>query len=207
MRLINSVLSKLHLSAGEIVFRIFSVMLLLTMISFWLVCGMLARFTSSGDKQGGARVAAAGQADVFEYEAYFDDTTYSYHLREDTVVSKNTYSVVVPGMEIEKDPFIRLYGNNEVSYYLYLEVKASHPDKVRYEMSSVWSVTNDIAAAHGGTVYKFQTVIKPGEKRDIHEILKDDIVRIRDDLKDKTQPTANSDPFTLDFYAYMIQMD
>jgi len=205
VRLIDSVLSKLHLSAGEMIFRIFGVLFLLTMMSLWLVCGMLARFTSSEDKNEVARVAAAGQVDIFENEAYFDDETYSYQLRDDSIVSRNTYPVIVPGMEIEKDPFIRLYGNNEVSYYLYLEVRAS--DRVRYELSSVWSVTNDIAASHGGTVYKFQSVIKPGEKRDIREILKDHTVRIRDDLKDKSQPSANSDPFTMDFYAYMIQAD
>ncbi len=207
MRYSDSVYSKLRRFVGKMIFHILGVLFILTMISIWLVCGMLARYTSEGEKSGGARVASAGQVDVFENEAYFDYTTYTYLIDKDKIVTENTYNVIVPGMEIEKDPFIRLYGNNEVSYNLYIEIKVSDPELIRYSMSSVWSQTDDLSPAYGGTVYKYQSVIAPGYQGDILDILEDGVIRIRDDLKDKTYPQANSDTFKMDIYAYLTQTD
>ncbi len=207
MRFSTSVKSKLHIFCSRTIYYIFGVILILTLISFRLVCGMLARYTSSGNKDEGARVACAGQVDILEHEAYFDSNTYTYQLRTEKLVTENTYDVVVPGMEIEKDPIIRLYGNNEVSYYLYIEVKSSDDAKMNYDISEEWSQTNDIYSAHGGKVYKFQSVIEPGEKRDIHCLFKDNVIRISEDLKNKAAPTENVESFKIEIYAYIVQVD
>ena len=188
------------------IFAVLGVLIVLTLVSFGMVCRLYAKHSTEENARGGARVAVTGSASLLEHKASFNYETLRYELDRNTIVTSNTYEVVVPGIEIEKDPFVRLSGSNDVAYYLYIEVVPSDPEILSYSMSSVWTASNELSPVYGGTVYKFQNIIKPHEKRDIGNILSDNLW-IRDDLKDKENPDVNSEPFRVDMYAYLVQAD
>lgn len=184
-----------------------SVLLLLTLLSVHFVSGLYARYFTGEMTGGGASIASGGSVEVLEHRAYFDTAAYRYVLDRDNLVTNNTYDVLVPGMNIEKDPFVRLAGDNDVSYTLYLEVVPSRPDIMTYKMSDHWQSSQRFSAQHGGSVYVFQSVIAPHEKRDISGLLSGGKIHIRSTLKDKQEPEVNSEPFRVDMYAYLVQVD
>lgn len=105
----------------DIIFCIAAALLFLTLLSIWLVSGLYARYTVSGHASDRARVAAGLPVlEVLEHEAELKNG--EYELDQQSEVQGNTYSKVIPGVDIEKDPFIRLTGSSEVKFELYIEV-------------------------------------------------------------------------------------
>lgn len=197
---------KTNKSFQRSVFVTLAVLVFFTLVSFSMVCRLYARYSTEQNSDGGAKVAAPGSVAVLEHKASFNYDTLRYELDRNTLVTSNTYDVVIPGIEIEKDPFIRLSGTNDVAYKLYIEVVPSNPDILSYTMSSVWTASNELPSANGGKIYKFQNIIKPHEQRDIGNILSEDLW-IKSEFKNKQDPAANSDPFRVDMYAYLVQAD
>ncbi len=191
-----------------VIVRCGGVLLMLTLISLHLVSGLYAKYHSGEMTGGGAGVAAAGTVSILEHKAYFDTSEYTYKLKTDELVTGNTYHVIVPGMDIEKDPFIRLYGDNEVSYRLYLEIVSDRPEICRYTLSTEWSKADELfPAKHGGDIYVFQTTIRPHESRDISNLFVNRSVHIPEDIKNKENPFEGGDPFCIRMYAYIVQAD
>lgn len=186
------------------------ILFVLTMISLWFVCTMLARFSTYSRETDEARVAAAGYVSVYEYGAEFVNGEYVINDRtEANYIRKNIYTVV-PGMNIEKEPFVRVYSSREVSDNVYIEVVSSDTsgDILDYYVDNLyWELTTEIPAAHGGKVYKYRNVIPANTELNISHIIKDNKMRIKDDIFDKTNTAAVPAAVSLDIYAYLVQVN
>ncbi len=205
----KSIESGPHFLTHSFFFRLFAVLLLLTLLSFRMVCGLMARYSSSDWAAGGARVAAAaGGVSIYEYRADYDEDNFRYVLDKDTVVDGNTYSVVVPGMKIAKDAFIRMEGQGDASYTLYLELAPSAQDVFLYELdSSQWVADENLTPRFGGRVYRYAQAIAPHTRCTIPVHFQDGCVYISDSLRDKSRPDYNAQSAGLQLYAYLIQAD
>ena len=207
----DSVVTKPYPFAYNIFFRAVGVFLLLTMLSVWLVCGLFAKYTVSDSGSDSAIVAAVGEIAMFEHKAVYNNGIYT--LDSEKAVSSNEYKTVLPGTEIPKDPYIILTGKNDVSCSLYIEIVNSEniPAAVQYEIdSSNWikvSSADNFSPVHGGTLYEYKETISPHTSTEIKDIIEGNRIAVSDTLKDKTDPDQNSDPFSIDFYAYLIQND
>ena len=198
---------KSHRDRRNMIVRAGGILLLMTLLSFRMVSSLYAGYASGEMTGNGAAIAAGGIVTVAEHQACFDRTVGEYRLNPAQIVTANTYEVVVPGMKIEKDPFIQLPGNNDVSYTLYLEVTAAQPAIVRYTMSDDWQESQRMAAQHGGKVYVYHHAVRPHEQGTITGLLSDAAVYITSELRDKRRPDANGAPFRVDMYAYLVQSD
>lgn len=115
-------------------------------------------------------------------------------------VDTNTYSDILPGVNVAKDPFVRVNGL-KVDAYLFIEVAKNLQPELSYAVDdSKWEATT-LAGKHGGTVYKYKGVdgvAKAGNLGDINILKNQQIV---------VAPTYSADTAdqTLTFYAYIIQ--
>ena len=134
----NKVMNKkAKTSGGVLLYRLVGFLLVLTMVSVWFVCGLFAKYTTSAPSKDNAHVAGTGvkQLEVKEHKAqikdpkednYDDDLLYKLLAGTNNEVTKNEYEKVMPGVDIPKDPFVRIeLVNAEVDYYLYLKVVES----------------------------------------------------------------------------------
>ncbi len=205
------------------------VLLLLTLITSGLIVGLYARQVTAQEKTDGAVVAAAGGAVVYEHKAEVipdrsDVKNGIYKLNMDVKVTSNEYPTIVPGTEIPKDPFIEFTGTNDVAYYLYLEVvDSSLRDEngeltdIRYLITSgIWEETDAIEPRHGGTVYVFcdgvtsnpqPKAIEPHRTESITNIIQDKKLYVSENFKDISDKTKNTQPYRMEFYAYLVQKD
>ena len=141
-------------SINNIMYRTVGTLFVLTMLSLWLLSGLFAKYVVTGNAKGSARVANDGilKFELLEHEA---NETYEhsgiYELDSSKEVNENTYGEeingktygkVIPGVDIPKDPFIRLkLDKNEVSYELFVKVTKSDPfpeDDVTYKLTDNW---------------------------------------------------------------------
>lgn len=111
------------------------ILLVLTVLTSWSVVGVYAKYIDAVNGGDSAGVASMGVTEfkLIEHEANpIDDDDLAAMLEADGLykldftktVLNNTYSKVIPGVDIPKDPFIELQiASNEVSYELYLDVK------------------------------------------------------------------------------------
>lgn len=140
----------------------------LTALTVWSVSGVYAKYVDAASVNGSAGVAKMGIAtfELMEHElidisADLDEITgdeinYSslYDLHPDNTVQNNTYSKVIPGTDIPKDPFINLQlSSNEVSYQLYVVVEENgfiyeDEDGEEYRIPVVYELTEDWKVFH-----------------------------------------------------------
>lgn len=117
-------------SFGSILFWAVCILLVFAALTLWGVS--YAKYVSGGDNGDSSKVAYLG-VEVFElkeHKATTDDVSEMVNknvlhiLDMDTEVSGSGESsyIVPPGVDIPKDPFIRLTINSEVSYELYVKV-------------------------------------------------------------------------------------
>ena len=155
-----------------------------------------AKYVKKTEFKGNVTVQAdlVGTFELFEHIA--ERTTLGDYSLGATEVSGNEY-VLMPGVDIKKDPQIRITGKTEVPAYLYIEVVNKMPDTVTYSIESCWSVVADVTGPNGGSVY----VYTPKFTTDMNiKIIVNDILTVKDSL---VHPVAES--YSLDFYAYMAQ--
>lgn len=144
-------------SFGKILYWTVGTLLMLTLLSIWLVSGLFAKYTTAGNNADSARVAK-GLPTVTVLEHKADDTkkTGVYTLLDDKnnqtdsskyqEVSGNTYEKVIPGVDIPKDPFVRLDGTTEVDFKLYIKVEVKNipyrNDKplIEYQLTDAWEI-------------------------------------------------------------------
>lgn len=131
----------------DILFRVAGVLFLLVMLSVWLICGMFAKYVVTDENSDSARVAAFASIGVLEHEAKLVNGLYQLTDKE---VSENTYAKVIPGVDIPKDPFVRLNGTAEVDCTLYLRVtEEKFPtcikpvDAITFELTEQWTKVTD----------------------------------------------------------------
>ena len=162
----NKVPIRLH----DMIIMTAGVLLLLTMLSVWMLCGMFAKYITSGSVDDSARVANGYvYAHVWEHEAKLKEDENKnklgeYELNPDKPkVDKNEYKAVIPGVDIPKDPYIELTTDKcEVDYALYLRVTESEnfPNRgetnyVSYELTADWELLEGYKETDRVRIYKY----------------------------------------------------
>ena len=172
------------------------ILLVLTLLSTWLVSGLFAKYVISGHIMDSATVAKTGigTMELLEHEAKLDNGIYL--LDEKKEVTENTYNRVIPGVDIAKDPFVKLDIDSDVTYELYIKVvkSTSFPDTVTFELTEDWI---EIDATNG--IYKYKNVFDTQFKGTI-KILKNDKLIVSEHY------VGNSTDFTLTFSAWLVQV-
>lgn len=131
------------------------------------------------------------------------DGTYSFTTDEE--VTQVGYTAM-PGVDLPKDPFIRIDGKSAVDAYLYVEVFDTCPEEVTYTLTSHWLKLDGLLGEHGGQVYVYSedgstpSVLDETFASSPISILQDDTVFVSECL------TA-ADSFVLNFYGYMAQTE
>lgn len=84
-----------------------------------------------------------------------DDPKSNYKLTEETVKS-NTYELM-PGVDIPKNPYVRITGKSPIPAYLFIEVVDRTNSAIEISLRPEWIplTGEDIAPQHGGTVYYY----------------------------------------------------
>ena len=77
----------------------------------------------------------------------------NYTLTGETVES-NTYSLM-PGVDVPKDPYVRITGKTPIPAWLYVEVVDSTNNAISYTADEKWTLLSDIIGKHDGTVYYY----------------------------------------------------
>lgn len=222
----------------DIIFRIAAVLALLTMLSIWLVSGLFAKYTVNDSSSNSARVAAFGSVEVKEHKAkpktvgssdvrsvYYSGeyADMLYELDLDDEVDSNTYDVMMPGVDIPKDPFVRVT-TGEVDCELYIKIVEknipeeyqdrngeTHKPIVTYTVDpSIWQKLPDNQQDGNGVIYKYSSVIDANSAEQKISILKDNKICISqyydaDGLYNAKAP--ESDDFSLTFSAWLVQAD
>ncbi len=204
---------RLPFFSSAFLFRLTGTLLLLTLLSVWLICGLFAKYTVSETGSDSARIAAMGTVAVQEHKAVLltdlekmAGGNTNYALDTTDTVSKNTYTAV-PGIVIPKDPFIVLDGKNEVACTLYLEVVDGNNKYAEFEIGDEWKESDEFEAQHEGTIYVYKETIAAKGDTKITGILKNNQIRIIDTYANKKDTTINENEFSIDFYAYLVQYD
>ena len=127
------------------------------------------------------------------------------YVTEAETVSKNEY-LLMPGVDIPKDPYIIIGNKSSIAAYLYIEAAGSAPDAVKYEIdSSIWKNLG-IKGAHGGDVYVYTgggadaAVLDENFDGQPIELIKDNRLSVSENY-------AHGESFGLDFYGYMAQTE
>ncbi len=155
-----------------------------------------AKYVKKTEFKGNVTVQA-DLVDTFElFEHVAERTTLGDYSLGATEVSGNEY-VLMPGVDIKKDPQIRITGKTEVPAYLYIEVVDTTPGTVTYSIESCWSVVADVTGPNGGIIYVYTSELTTNMTIDI---IVDNVLTVKDSL---VHPVAES--YSLDFYAYMAQ--
>ena len=102
----------------------------------------------------------------------------SYSLTANTV-NENTY-ILIPGVDIPKDPHIIITGKTKIPAYLYIEIESSLDVPVKYTVdTSKWTLLQTDGTT---SVYYYNTVIGEDFPEDPIYILTDDQVTVSQTL-------------------------
>lgn len=186
-------------SVNNILFWSVGIILILTMISNWLVSGIFAKYIVTETYADAAIVAgASGQLKLLEHEASLENG--EYKLNQAKEVTGNTYEKVIPGVDIAKDPFIRLDIDSKFTYELYVKVIKSNPfpDTVTYSLTEDWELVDE---ANG--IYKYKKAIN-AQPSDTIKILKNDKLYVSEHYVGKDKDGKNLE-FSLTFEAWLVQ--
>ncbi len=190
----------------EKIFRLAAILLILTLVSSWFISGLLAKYVNRQSFEDAGRVAKTGRVAVLEHEAVLSGGLYTLDMS--SVVTGNTYTAVLPGTDIPKDPYVYLDGSQEVAYALYVEIYTNVPAEVTYAVGTNFTPTTDeVLPSHGGTVYKYNQTIPAATEQSIGPIIRGNVITVSDAFRNKEDPSYNSSDFRFDVYAYLIQID
>lgn len=177
---------------GSALYWMAGILLVLTMLITCLVSRTFARYTASEEAADAAHVAAGlPRLELWEHEAELKDGEY---VLNSTEVTSNKYEKVIPGVDIAKDPFVRLTGDSEVSYEVYVKVIEQDipADTVKYEIRDDWK---PVSGQDG--VYQYTGTITSGTP----------IYILKDNQLTVSEHYVGSNTFSLAFSAWIEQVD
>lgn len=159
-------------------------------------------FTAAG---GGKLIGDTGSFTLTEHEVEDADNDGVYTLGTATT-DANDY-VVIPGVNLPKDPFITITEKTSVPAYLFVEVVDDLTGSaLSYVLDDCWSELTGVAGINGGKVYVYAangTEVAVTDQTDLSNI---------NILKDKQVVVANQNDLgiddagiTLKFYGYLAQ--
>lgn len=96
--------------------------------------------------------------------------------------------IVVPGVDLPRDPFVRITEKTSVPAYLYIEVVKT--DNVTYTLTDKWEALSDTTGKNGGSVFYYTGTFEETEPIEI-PILTGNV-------------TLGDGAGTLNFYPYMV---
>lgn len=228
----------------DYIFMLAGILLFLTMLSLWFLCGLFAKYTVNDSSAENARVAEFGFVEVKEHKVvekqdvmkpgeqiedvyYSNDEYYDmvYKLDMESEVDTNFYGIMMPGVDIPKDPFVRVTAG-EVDCELYIEITEigiptefvdiygkKHEPLVTYNVDDTkWNLESSKKDSNGNLVcvYKYLGTIKAGSKTQEIGILKDNKIYISqyydaDGFYNGKNPESGD--FSITFNAWMGQID
>ena len=190
-----------HISRRTILAAL-SVILVLAAVT---VGAVYAKYIRTVELFGNVTVSArlADGFALFEHTAD-RQTDGSYRLNT-AEVKTNTYTLL-PGLDVPKDPQIRITGKTATDAYLFVEVVDginSDQTKITYALNDSWTRLDGVTGGNGGAVYVYSTVLDEAfgtNGTGTVEILKDNTVYVSQWLN-----RAYTDEILLTFHAYMAQ--
>lgn len=166
---------------------------------------LFAKYTKDLSFSGNVTISAnlAKNFSLYELKAVADNKgVYSLTAQK---VASNEY-MVLPGVNIPKDPKITIVGKTNVEAYLYIEVVENLGEGMSYQLSENWlevtgaNVQNEGAKLYvyteGGSPKIFAGTDDDGEI----SLIKGDIITVPSSFK-----MSATDIYSLDFYASLLQ--
>lgn len=146
-----------------------------------------------------------------------DDPKSNYKLTEKTVIS-NTYELM-PGVDIPKNPYVRITGKSPIPAYLFIEVVDQTNSAIEISLRPEWTrlTGEDIVPQYGGTVYYYNpgnpgenpTPLASFDEKDFY-ILAENKVTVKQTYlhgdKEITNAKSNSTEDILLVYAYLYEV-
>jgi hypothetical protein len=180
---------------------IVSVLLLALVIA--LAIGLSsAKYKTEKHQNAGIKmtVSLAEKIQIQEHEAERQNDG-SYVLKED-LVEEQAY-VLMPGVDVPKDPYITVLGKTELPGWLFVEVveSADFPAEVEYSVDDAnWDKIEGLTGDNDGQIYVYKTILTSENTTDTttFSILKDNQLIVSDRLS--RLATAE-----LTFYGYLCQ--
>ena len=194
-------------------------LLIMTMLSVWMLSGMYAKYVVAGGSNNSAGVANMGVVvKLLEHEAYLKEG--EYKLKNDdsaknnpdkyNEVTENEYKKVIPGVDIPKDPFVRVTATDaEVDFELYIQVTESEgfPSDVTYKIDSTkWTPVGD---GNDG-IYKYNGYFDAGTYERTIYILENNTLYVSQYYDADTEYNSDTEThgqFSLSFKAWFKQVD
>lgn len=156
----------------------------------------------------------AEKVELWEHEAVRQNNG-SYSLDGSKTVRQNSY-VLIPGLDIAKDPYVQITGKTDVPAHLYVEIVTDTIDRydgqpvVTYAPGGDWKLS-ERASQHGGTVYVYTggsdsalTLTSANTPAGPIYILADKQIRVSQHAK-YADNTTNGDTDMMKIYAYLVE--
>ncbi len=135
--------------------RLLLMLLILAMASLSLIGSSVGKYIRTVSVSGNVSFSAelAKELILRESEALRNPDG-SYVLSAGTYVSGNEY-VLLPGLNVPKDPHVIISGKTDIPAYLFIEVVDSTPNEaIGYNIRDCWLALG-ITGKHGGAVYVY----------------------------------------------------
>lgn len=132
---------------------------LAALILLTALTGVYAKYVMEQPITGTASITAKlGSVQVLESEAV-PNALGEYTLNTALAVTENTYNIVIPGLDIPKDPYVVIHDKTEVPVYIFVEVvnKLSGSELTFAIDDDYWLELTGFQGANGGTVYVYTT--------------------------------------------------
>lgn len=141
--------------------------------------GVMAKYTTDKTLQGQLSISVdIGTISLKEHLAE-RNADGSYRL-EDDVVEGNTY-VLLPGVDIPKDPFVTIEKTSSLPVYVFVEIVDATPNSaVTWSVTADWQEIVGLAGKNGGKVYVYKSEITTFSGN--IQILQDNTVYVSQDL-------------------------
>lgn len=178
--------------------------LLVAALALLAIADLRAKYVTTVDLTGAVRFTADLAVDVtlWEHQAKRNsDGTYTLSATE--TINTNTY-VVMPGVDIPKDPTITITTKSAIPAYLYVEIVDNSPSSVTYTLDEQWERLTTIS---GRTVYvynydgAYNFPPEDAEGNITINIIKSQVITVGQAY----DPAAAPSNFNIKFYAYLIQ--
>ena len=180
----------------NIALRLAGILFCLTLVSFYMVSGLFAKYTTSGKGSDSARVIKFGDITLTETGDFYKDNK----------------MWIVPGLDIEKDAKVSFEGS-EAATYVFVQV----------QVSDHWSFADGVFTMEGGKISwtvaggwerlddnVYYRALKPNETLANADIIKDGIVTVSDginrgDMLDIEEVGGVKKTISVAFRAYVVQ--
>lgn len=158
----------------------------------------------------------ASNLEIWEHQVQRNgDGTYS--LDPNTPVHGNDY-VLIPGLDVDKDPYVLISGKTDIPAYLYVEIVTATIDSyagkplITYTPANDWKVSADKEPLHGGTVYEYVgngdsalALTSANTPKDGIYLLANDKIYVSQHAK-YADNTQNGDTDVMQIYAYLVEV-